>query len=265
MPDPDAIPSSDLSDALADARRYRELGLSAVPVQFGTKSPDFLKMRRITRISRFGFASLSRFRRIPPSEWELCAFFDRPANLALVTDRRHLVVFDFDIPEAFEAWRAAHPEIAAAAPIARTHRGYHVYARSARSMRDSKLSFQGRHCGDVRAHRGWVVAPPSLHSSGSRYRWLDGCAPWDRPLPLIENASDAGLGQYEIQRWWWLAWVILRLLLFFPPSRLIRRIRLRAAKLPIIHAFIGRRDRSKGMLTSGDGSRTALIRHTEST
>lgn len=260
MTDPDATASSDRPDALAHARRYRELGLSAVPVQPGTKSPDFLRMRRITRINRFGFASLHRFREAPPSERELRAFFDRPGNLALVTDRRHLVVFDFDVPEAFDAWRAAHPEFAGAAPIARTHRGHHVYVRCARSMRDSKLSFRGRYCGDVRAHRGWVVAPPSVHSMGSRYEWLEGCAPWDRPLPIIENASDAGLEQFQVQRWWWLPWVILRLVLFFPPSRLVRRIRLRAAKLPLIHAFIGRRDRSTRTLTPAPRSRAIPVR-----
>jgi AAA domain/Bifunctional DNA primase/polymerase, N-terminal len=32
---------------------------------------------------------------------------------------------------------------------------------------------------DIRGQGGFAVLPPSMHESGKRYRWVDGCAPWE--------------------------------------------------------------------------------------
>lgn len=42
-------------------------------------------------------------------------------------------------------------------------------------------------CLDFRADGGYVVAPPSLHASGRRYRWLDKRAPWEVEMPALPS------------------------------------------------------------------------------
>lgn len=76
-----------------------------------------------------------------------------------------LYVRDFDKPGAYEAWAAAQPELARTLPTVRTSRGWHVYARwpsvKTRALGD----------GELRGEKVYVVAPPSPHPSGCRYRW----------------------------------------------------------------------------------------------
>lgn len=48
---------------------------------------------------------------------------------------------------------------------------------------------------DVRGQGGFAVLPPSLHVSGTRYEWKDGCAPWETeiaeaPAWLLQAVSD---------------------------------------------------------------------------
>jgi hypothetical protein len=55
---------------------------------------------------------------------------------------------------------------------------------------------------DVKADKGLVVAPPSLHASGKRYRWADGCSPEElelAPAPawLVELAQAARPAQAQ--------------------------------------------------------------------
>ncbi len=46
---------------------------------------------------------------------------------------------------------------------------------------------------EFRGYRGIVVAPPSLHKSGNRYRWAEGKTLNDLPLPKVPDAILAAL------------------------------------------------------------------------
>ncbi len=84
-----------------------------------------------------------------------------------------LAVRDFDDPSAYEAWKAQYPDYAVILPTVQTGRGFHVYARipgcTTRKLGD----------GELRAERAYVVAPPSIHASGTEYNWIV-------PLPVGE-------------------------------------------------------------------------------
>lgn len=77
-----------------------------------------------------------------------------------------LAVRDFDDPDAYEAWKAQFPEFAAILPTVQTGRGFHVYARIP-GCKTRKLGD-----GELRAEGSYVVAPPSMHVSGTEYHWI---------------------------------------------------------------------------------------------
>ena len=96
---------------------------------------------------------------------------------------QHLCARDFDEGASFCAWVASHSTLARELPIAISRRGGHVYFRSSTAI-TTKLTD-----GELRAGGSYVVAPPSVHPSGSRYVW-------QRPLvslPPFVDPVEVGL------------------------------------------------------------------------
>ncbi len=97
-----------------------------------------------------------------------------------------LVVRDFDAPESYSAWAAAHPDLASQLPTAQTGRGFHVYFRCPGTRSRAFLD------GELRAEKLYVVAPPSIHPSGSVYQWLIPLP--DGDLPIIDPDAAGMIG-----------------------------------------------------------------------
>lgn len=68
-------------------------------------------------------------------------------------------------------------------PTSRTDRGFHVYFRAA-DLRTVDLGD-----GELRGAGGYVVLPPSVHPSGTRYTWL---VPLNGEVPTFDPRA-AGL------------------------------------------------------------------------
>jgi hypothetical protein len=105
------------------------------------------------------------------------------ANIGIATGRvSGIVVVDLDeeTPEAMEIWNGL-PETVEVKTSRGRHR-YYIIPKDTR-VRGRKLA-EGL---DLKADGGYVAAPPSLHPSGARYRWVSGCSEI-APLPddLIE-------------------------------------------------------------------------------
>jgi hypothetical protein len=98
------------------------------------------------------------------------------ANIGLVPGRAGFLVIDIDGPAAEEAAQQmgllSEPTLTVV-----TARGWHLYFRHpGGEIGNRKLGML-----DVRADRGYVLLPPSVHPSGHVYRWADEAA---RALPL---------------------------------------------------------------------------------
>ena len=112
----------------------------------------------------------------------------------------NLVCRDFDDAEAYDRWKAAHPNLADTLPTVKTHRGYHVWLIwpdcSFVKMPDGELRQEGHYC----------LLPPSQHPNGGSYQWLVApngevpvVDPWrsglvteDAPrIPVTEDSDDS--------------------------------------------------------------------------
>ena len=110
--------------------------------------------------------------------WELCP----TANIGLPTDNRYnsLVVLDLDVEQGIDGAEmlnklcAERGLVLPDTAVARSGSGgYHVYYRNPGKLPipSKKDLFPGV---DVRAEGAHIVAPPSVHSSGAVYRWVQG-------------------------------------------------------------------------------------------
>ncbi|BAF60686.1 hypothetical membrane protein [Pelotomaculum thermopropionicum SI] len=135
------------------------------------------------------------------SEDEIHDWFARwpDANLGVVTGQvSGLVVVDLDGPAAVEAVRdrGGLPPT----PTVITGKGYHYYLVHPGQPTKNAAALGGIKGLDVRADGGYVVAPPSVHSSGRVYRWAKGRSPDDLPLApcpawFLEMLANRGRAQ----------------------------------------------------------------------
>jgi hypothetical protein len=100
------------------------------------------------------------------------------ANIGIATGRDScLLVIDLDSPQGLAAFKGIHAANGGGplpyAPVVVTKRGWHIYFSIPQgSERIPCSTGKGSEQGvDVRADGGYVVAPPSIHPSGHRYRW----------------------------------------------------------------------------------------------
>ena len=111
---------------------------------------------------------------------EISEWFD-PGNhslnfsqqLAIITGdvSRRLLVIDFDRFDLFVEW--FHVTRLRTLAV-RTGKGVHLYCRLAdgeKALTNRKFYVNGLLAGDIRYNGGYVIAPPSVHSTGRVYQW----------------------------------------------------------------------------------------------
>lgn len=139
------------------------------------------------------------------TEAEARAWFSRPANnIGVVTGEvSGLVVVDLDGDSAVQAVRerGGLPPT----PCVITGKGYHYYLAHPGRPVANAAGLAGVAGLDIRGDGGYVVAPPSVHPSGRRYRWARGRSPGDlppAPCPewLLDLLADRGRRGRETAR-----------------------------------------------------------------
>lgn len=92
-------------------------------------------------------------------------------NIGIVTGSiSGIAVVDLDTPEAVQIAKDLELQDT---PVVKTGKGYHLYYQYRAGIRN----FQKRDDLpgiDLRGDGGYVVAPPSIHTSGAQYAWVDG-------------------------------------------------------------------------------------------
>lgn len=176
--------SSGGNDILSAALSYLEDGISVIPVSQGSKKPIIPWAQYQARL---------------PSKEEVIGWFDRPEppNLGIVTGyvSSNLYVVDLDSVEAFKEAIATSPVLASLGVVT-TGRGVHLYARHTGDP-GSTIAMKDRHGAThhLKANGGYVVAPPSIHQSGRRYRWVQEGIPTVDVGTIIRALEDAGIGR----------------------------------------------------------------------
>lgn len=170
---------------LNEALRLYQMGWCVLPLKPRTKRP--------------ALQSWKRYQKQRPSESTIRNWFksdtDRGLAVCLGAVSGGLVCRDFDQMDAYEAWAAEYPELAATLPQSETSRGRHVFCMAADHAVES-LSPTGASTipfddGELRGGNCYVVLPPSTHPSGHVYRWL---IPPGDTIPFADLA-DTGLNR----------------------------------------------------------------------
>lgn len=137
---------------LTAALRYRELGLSVMPVK-----------------GKIPLVEWKELQTTPANEEQIRAWWSRhpSANIGIITGKvSGIVVLDIDKRE--------HDFKIPPTAIVKTGNGWHVWCRyPGHAVTSNVKILDGL---DVRAEGGYVVAPPSKHESGAIYEWVDGCS-----------------------------------------------------------------------------------------
>jgi hypothetical protein len=173
------------SEMREEAEFYASIGLSCFPLRWGAKVPE---------------ESWKPYQKRRPPPEELRALFRRRMNIAIPTGfvddaGLNLVFVDLDSPQALHEARGRFPPTPI---VTETRRGLQLGFRHPSEPVPNRVKAEGLF--DVRGDGGYVVAPPSLHPSGVRYRrlgdWLAGNIPtfdptWLPPREEVKKATRA--------------------------------------------------------------------------
>ena len=174
---------------LQAALDYHERGWSVIPVSPGSKRPLVPWKRYQDRLATPDQIR-GWFRKHPD------------ANVGIVTGEiSRLVVVDFDVDRGADptAFAKRFPTPLA---VKTGGGGFHYYFAlpEGETIRNSV----GEDGIDIRATGGFVVAPPSVHATGQRYRWMkrkESAKAADLPLAFLRARELASSGRTTDKRW----------------------------------------------------------------
>lgn len=112
-----------------------------------------------------------------PTEFELLQWFPSELrNIGLITGNG-LVVIDFDVLDVFNYWFSLFP---LKTYMVKTRRGVHVYLHTEQAAKNYHSDLL-----DIKAERGYVLIPPSVHPSGYQYQVFQ-----DKPIMRIDKLEE---------------------------------------------------------------------------
>jgi hypothetical protein len=145
---------------LEAAIAYTRIGLGVLPLTLD-KKPTVRKWEHLKTIRFTDDVSLNA--------WFGSLRLPRTLGIGIILGKisGDLACRDFDDAGAYRVWAEKHPELAASLPTVKTFRGYHVYFRC------PHLRTEHFDDGELRGEGHYCVAPPSRHSAGMVYEWVN--------------------------------------------------------------------------------------------
>jgi len=149
------------STILKWAFTYHDMGWSIIPIPHRGKAATI---------------RWARFQSKRPDEQQLRKWFanGKQQNLAVVMGEVSggLACRDFDTMDEYEKWANSHQDLAKVLPTVQTSRGVHVYFEGHIEGFAVITDTNGKHLGELRGSRCYCILPPSIHPSGSTYKWV---------------------------------------------------------------------------------------------
>lgn len=138
-------------------------GFSVLPIGYYSKKPAIKKWEPYqTKL---------------PTEFELLQWFpSKMRNIGLIISNG-LVVIDFDVMDVFYYWHNLFPIVTY---MVKTRRGVHVYVHTEQATKNFHSNLL-----DIKAKRGYVLIPPSIHPSGYQYQVFN-----NSPIMRIDKLED---------------------------------------------------------------------------
>jgi Bifunctional DNA primase/polymerase, N-terminal/AAA domain len=159
------------NELMQAALGYESVGFSIIPLKEKDKIP-LLPSWIAFQIDRATREEIGQWWRTWPK-----------ANIGIVTGAvSGIVVIDADSPEAAASLKSILGSLAHV-PIASTGKGFHLYFKHSGDTLNNKAAVMPKV--DFRGDGGYVVAPPSVHSSGKQYEWKK---PLNDSMPSLPDA-----------------------------------------------------------------------------
>jgi len=158
-------------------RKYSSEGLSFIPVPFKSKQ---------------AIIEWKEYQDRRPNDQEIRQWFNgHDSNIAVICGKvsDNLVVLDCDSRERFQTLAGVIcrniglDDIRDFTRITQTARGFHIWLRTKEVINSAKFPNL-----DVKGEGGYILAPPSVHSSGFQYQYIN-----DRPIVKVDNLKLIGI------------------------------------------------------------------------
>ena len=156
-----------MNEILDIAIQWVNNGVSVIPIRYRDKRPA------TNSLLATGRPTWEQYKESLPEIDELKVWFGGLSrNLGIITGSKGLVVVDFDTTDSYEAWLSwaeiiggNTEKIAHQCYRVKTSRGMHVYLHVEEPTKNYKVPGI-----DIKGQWGYVLAPPSIHPTGSAYR-----------------------------------------------------------------------------------------------
>ncbi len=185
---------------LETIKKYQEADISIVPLKYGTKkvSMQAYSGQRLTDLysEKIARKIVAVYQKRKPYFKEVEKWLKSRINIGLVTGYKQVIAVDFDDEKLFHEWKKMHQDIAKSTPIQKTNKGYHILFRVDSKIEQLKAKFNNKYIGEVLGTTSWIAIYPSVHPTGTQYKWLKGQSPWEMEIYHLKSLEEIDIIAY---------------------------------------------------------------------